>query len=160
MQEPYVIRLRGPWEFQPLERVVREVEGAYRSDSEDLPPGGRAQVPGDWGETLGAAFRGVVRYVRRFHRPTNLAPVDRVWLVFDAVDYQATVTLNDEPLGSLQGYQAAGRFDVTSLLRTYNHLQVDVCLPLDAYNDPHARPGRAGAPEGLIGEVRLEIVAG
>ena len=159
MSTPHVIRLRGPWEYCPLERVRLLHDGTCERSSQGLPPGGRVEIPADWGQTLGDDFRGRVRYVRRFGCPTNLTSGDRVWLVLEAVDARAEVMLNDEPLGSVTG-PAGGRFDITAALRDRNVLTVDVeLLPLPSEVERERRAERAGGPGGLIGEVRLEIAA-
>ncbi len=150
------IRLRGPWEFQPLERFVLADDGQVRSETPGLPPAGKVRTPADWGDTLGRAFLGRVRYTRGFNLPTNLDPHERVWLVADGVDHEATVSLNDRPLGNIIGSQPT-RFEITALLRPHNTLIVEVSLTPTAYNDPAVRGDRAGLAGGLTGEVRLEI---
>jgi len=157
MPEPHVIRLRGPWEYEPLERFVRLVDGPYCSETEGLPPAGKVQLPCDWSATLGHDFRGRVRFTRHFNCPTNLDAEERVWLAFDGVDYQAQVLLNDHKLGWVQGYERPRRVEITTKLQPHNLLLVEVSLPASVFRDPDARPGRAGAAGGLIGEVRLEI---
>jgi beta-mannosidase len=157
MSKPHVIRLRGPWELEPLARDVPIEGGGYRREAGDLPAGGRVQVPGDWQASLGAQFVGCVRYTRRFNCPTNLGPGDRVWLAFDGVDYQSQVTLNAQALGEVQGYGSTSRIEITSLLEPHNVLVLDISLPAIVFNDEQHRPGRAGQSGGLIGEVRLEI---
>jgi beta-galactosidase/beta-glucuronidase len=160
MSKPHVIRLRGPWDLEPLARDVPTGGGGYRREVGDLPAGGRVQVPGDWQASLGAHFVGCVRYTRRFNCPTNLGPDERVWLAFDGVDYQSQVTLNAQALGAVQGYGSPSRIEITSLLEPRNVLALDISLPAIVFNDEQLRPGRAGQAGGLIGEVRLEISSG
>jgi beta-galactosidase/beta-glucuronidase len=157
MAESHVIRLRGPWELEPLARFVAGDDGAFREQTRDLPAGGKVTVPGDWGELLGRDFIGRVRYTRRFNRPTNLEPDERVWLALDGVDPRADIALNGRPIGQANGYQAALRFDITAALAEHNVLAVEVCMPGASLDDAGCRPGRVGLPGGLIGEVRLEI---
>ncbi|REK15843.1 MAG: hypothetical protein DWQ37_08485 [Planctomycetota bacterium] len=152
----HIIRLRGPWEHQPLVRYVGEGD-APREETDDLPAGGRTAVPGDWANSLGHDFIGCVRYTRRFNTPTNLDSDERVWLVVEAVDHEAEVTLNGQALGRLRSGQPPLRSDVTPLLAAYNQLVVDVRMPPAAFADPSARGERAGQAGGLTGEVRLEI---
>jgi hypothetical protein len=156
MSDPHIIRLRGPWELQPLARYVGG-DDPLREETRDLPPGGKVSVPGDWGELLGPDFIGRARYTRRFNRPTNLQPDQRVWLALDGVDPRANVALNGRPIGQAQGYQATTRFDITAALQEHNVLAVEVCMPGASFADEGCRPGRAGLSGGLIGEVRLEI---
>jgi beta-galactosidase/beta-glucuronidase len=158
---PHVIRLRGPWELAPLSNDKASNDEA---SDESLAPAAaeacRVEVPGDWCAALGADFVGTARYTRRFNCPTNLDPHERVWLALDAVDHQARVTLNGQPLGSLTGSLATARFDITAALAPHNTLSVDVSLPSALFADATVRGPRAGHPGGLIGEVRLEIGPG
>jgi hypothetical protein len=110
-------------------------------------------MPTDWGPSLGADFRGRVRYVRRFNGPTGVAPSVRVWIVFDGADAHAEVGLNDNALGLVAGPDCRGEFDVTPFLRQHNVLTAVVEKP----PDETAGGGRANLPGGLIGEVRLEF---
>jgi hypothetical protein len=148
MPDPHVIRLRGPWDCEPLERF----DGAG-----ELPAGGRVKPPCDWAATLGREFLGRVRYTRRFNRPTNIDPHEHVWLACDGVDQRATVALNGHALGNLTGHRGTTRFDVTSLLELHNTLWVDVTLDRATFHDRDLRGERAGDAGGLVGEVRLEI---
>ena len=102
MAEPHIIRLRGPWELEPLARFVAGVGDEFREETHYLPPGGKVSVPGDWGELLGPDFIGRVRYTRRFNCPTNLASDERVWLALDGVDSRADVALNGRPIGQVE----------------------------------------------------------
>jgi hypothetical protein len=178
----HTIRLRGPWEYQPLARATLLADGSVSLDERDLPAGGTIALPADWGETLGNDFRGLVRFTRRFAQPTGLDAATRVWLVIEDVDWQGTVTLNGHWLGQVQLAQpfrapclpvspsllpslpsptsCPARFDITSLLQPRNELTIDVLLPAaGAGTAPLARPGRETLPGGLIGLVRLEIEA-
>ena len=148
MSQPHVIRLCGPWDLQPLECFGAPAE---------LPKPARVQAPCDWAELLGHDFLGRVRYTRKFNRPTNLDPHERVWLTFDGVDHRASVTLNGTRLGQLAGCARSARFDVTDLLELHNTLVVDVTLDRDTFHDQSLRGARAGKAGGLVGEVRLEI---
>ncbi len=171
MGQLHVIRLRGPWELQPLERDVpaggdgmqhleEKGSGVISEKTPDpfvvRPSSYRVTVPGDWRESLGSDFCGRARYQRRFNRPTNLEADERVWLVLEAVDHQADVALNGHALGTMRDLQPA-RFDITATLEPSNQLTVDVSLPAAVFADPTLRRDRASQPGGLIGEVRLEI---
>lgn len=157
---PHRIRLRGPWECEPVARAVRDVQGAASQETESLPPAGRVHVPGDWSEALGPGFRGRVRFRRRFHRPTGLEPHERIMLVIEGVDREGIVQLNGQRLGRVKGMTAQATFDVTAMVEARNELVVEV-----EYTDPVA--GQTGGQQantpssdgGRVGEVRLEIVA-
>jgi hypothetical protein len=82
---------------------------------------------------------GSVSLYRRFGKPTNLTQ-ETVWLIFDEVMGNASVTLNETALGVLTG---AGEFDITELLQERNALEAT----FDAANEM----------DGITGEVRLEI---
>lgn len=157
MDPTHTIRLRGPWECEPLARFVKSTSGACREAVDDLPAGGKTQVPGDWAKVLGADFVGRARYRRRFNCPTNLDPCEHVWLVFDRFDHEAAVVLNGQPLGKFAGPDGPQHLDITPVLLAHNELTVDVSLPAEAFDDASARGDRAGQAGGLVGEVRLEI---
>jgi len=151
MPYPHTIRLRGPWEFEVA-------ESASASTS---PRSGKAKLPCDWSETLGREFRGLVRYRRRFNRPSGLDPHERVWLIVEGVDAFGSATLNGRALGEVRGYALPASFDVTDLLAQGNELLLDVELPPELSGEPAPlRPGREDLAGGPIGEVRLEIRAG
>ncbi len=133
------------------------VSGARSRES--LPAAGRGQLPADWGLTLGADFRGRVRYTRRFGLPTNLETHEQVWLVVEGVDYYGTLELNGTALGEVTGYVGPpAEFHITPLLSERNVLISDVELASYEPGEtiPH-RPGRVHLPGGPIGEVRLEV---
>jgi hypothetical protein len=105
---PHQIRLRDPWEREPL------------SDSS-----------------------GRIRFRRRFSWVAALAPHERVWLTFAGAEGSAEVTLNGLLLGRQGRPGEKFEFEVTSLLRTRNELDLVV--------DPG---GSAGASRG---DVALEV---
>jgi hypothetical protein len=158
MPYPHSIGLAGPWQCHPIARYLATPEGGVRIDRDNLPAAARARMPNDWQEIAGADFRGIVRHVRRFHRPTGLEPHERVWLVSEGVDSHGQFTLNGQSLGRSSGYAIPAEFDITDLLQDANDLTIDIEL---SYDPPHAnatlRPGREKLPGGLIAPVRLEI---
>jgi hypothetical protein len=135
---PHRIRLRGPWECEPLCRLSPQGDVAG-----PLPPALRMTMPCRWHEGGLSDFAGRVRFTRRFGYPGRIDAGERVWLTFAGVDGTAEVWLNDRPLGRHEG--AAGPFehDVTALLEARNRLVVEV----------EELTGRGG----LWGEVALEI---
>ncbi len=135
---PHRIRLRGPWECEPL------LCFATSGTAEDpLPEPCRMTMPCRWQDGGLAGFAGRVRFTRRFGYPGNIDACERVWLTFAGVDGTVTVSLNDRLLG--EHAETAGPFehDVTELLATRNRLVVEV--------EAHTDRG------GLWGEVALEI---
>ncbi|HVX09830.1 MAG TPA: hypothetical protein VHC22_01390 [Pirellulales bacterium] len=157
MPYPHRIRLRGPWQFETLARYASAAQEGATAQGE--PPGaGRTTVPSDWGDVLGADFRGVVRYARRFNPPASLDAHERLWLVVDGVDARGSVSLNGNQLGNVEGYAVQASFDITSLVAARNELQLDVELPVEASpGGAPLRPGRETMPGGPVGEVWLEV---
>ena len=153
----HTIRLRGPWKLEPLERYVKRSFGGYVSQTEGLPPRDRCTMPADWCETLGPDFLGVVRYGRKFNKPTNLGPRERVWLVVEPPRSCGLVRVNGELLGHIRFGAAPGRFDITLFLAESNTVDIDVEHPELDDNGNAPDDGSFHVPGGLVGEVRLEI---
>jgi hypothetical protein len=148
----HTIRLRGPWELEPVQRFVLRPDGCYKLLEDGLPAAGRMKMPADWSGLLGADFLGRVRYRRTFQKPTGLESGERVWLVVEGPRSRAVVELNRKRLGD-----AGERFDVTGLLENYNRLEILVEHPaVDASGAP-VDDNATGETGGLVGEVRLEI---
>ncbi len=127
MAAPHVIRLRAPWQCEPLPRGSLSVEAA----------------PG-------------VRCTRRFNAPTNLDADERVWLICDEVEHRARFMINGHDLGLVEGPQVQPRLDLTDVLQPHNVLEIEVELAADETAPPAGESGPLGLPGG-IGEVRLEI---
>ncbi len=128
---PHRIRLRGPWQWEPLER----------RGPGPLPGPLRVTMPCRLAEGGLAQFAGRVRLVRKFGYPGRIDSDEQVWLTFDGINGAASILLNGQLLGEKQSGVCA--FEVTSRLRPHNHLEV----VLEADDD------RAG----LWGEVALEV---
>jgi hypothetical protein len=141
---PYRILLRGPWKCEPLARAKRDPAGALEWSQTELPPAGTVRLPAVWHDLVGD-FRGRVRFQRRFHPPSNIAPGDRLFIVLDAVAGTGPVLLNGHSLGSIEAPGGATRFEVTGLLQVNNDLVLEV-----EYTG-------AAAPGGQFGHVALEI---
>jgi hypothetical protein len=143
---PHRIRLRGPWECEPLTRAVKQADGRMEMVPEALPPPCRMTLPCRWAEGGLQGFSGRVRFRRRFGTPRQLDPHELVWLTFAGIDDAAQVALNDRFLGRQEKAAEPFEFEVTRLLRERNELVVDV-----------EGPASSG---GLWGEVALEIRCG
>lgn len=143
MSEFHTIRLHGPWAAKVLDSQDRCDAAAVEI---------RHSVPSDWKDWLGVSFRGRVEYRRRFGLPTQLEPDQDVWLVFEAVDFEASFALNEIELGTMRLGADPFRVEISSQLQQSNHLKVVIDLPLEV--DRGERNSVAG---GLIGSVRLEI---
>lgn len=129
---PHRIRLRGPWQIEPLSRI----------DDGPLPPPCRATLPCRWMNSPLGPFAGRVRLCRRFGYPGRIDPHEHVWLTFAAADRDATVWLNGELLGRHRGAFEPFEFEVTTLLHPRNELLVELDSPVNG---------------GLWGEVALEV---
>ena len=154
----HTIRLRGPWNYQPLARTTWTPTGTSLPTEEDVPAGGRLNIPSSWEPVLGENFFGQVRFQRYFHSPTGLTEQDQVFIRIDEVDALASVYLNDQPLGDIPPGAGPTRFDVTILLQQRNQLEIVVDLPMLLSDSAPLQ--RAGSPEqagGLTGEVAIEI---
>jgi len=154
----HTIRLRGPWQLEPVFRYVRRADGRFERHENGLPAAARMQMPADWGAALGGDFLGRVRYVRTFNAPPGLQPEERVWLVVEPQRSLARVVMVDETLGEVRADGPAQRFDITHRLSSHNRLEIFVDHPalVDLDGDGEGGGGE-WEPGGLVGEVRLEI---
>lgn len=154
MAYPHAIRLRGPWQVEACASpiAVQPEPGFSIAVS--------AEVPGDWGTTLGSRFFGRARYRRNFQWPQPLASHERLWLVCEGADARGSLALNGVPLGAVRGYALASSFDVTPIAQRRNELLLEVELPPgEAGGAALLRPGREQLPGGPLGQVRLEVRA-
>jgi hypothetical protein len=152
----HTIRLRGPWQLEPIRRYVEPGRGGDDISKSGLPPAIQCQMPADWCGTMGHDFLGAVRHSRKFNRPTNLER-DRVCLVVEPPRSCGLVRVNRQVLGYVRFGSAAGRFDITELLEDHNVVEIDVEHPELDDNGNALDDGCAQVPGGLVGEVRLEI---
>src|SRR5437870_9068133 len=139
---PHRIRLRGPWECEPLARFGVTADGRKETTTADLPASLRMTMPCRWSEGGLNDFAGRVRFRRHFGYPGRLDGNEQVWLTFAGVAGSADVWLNDKFLGRLEKARPF-EFDVTKLLGDRNDLRVEV--------EGEAETG------GLWGEVAMEI---
>lgn len=143
---PHCIRLRGPWQCEPLARAVTQAGGHLEMMPQALPPPCSMTMPCRWGDGGLGNFAGRVRFRRRFGMPRQLDPHEVVWLTFAGAEASVQVTLNSHFLGRSEQASQPFEFEVTGLLRERNELIVDV----------EASSGNGG----LWGEVALEVRAG
>ncbi|HEX2477538.1 MAG TPA: hypothetical protein VHK01_22470 [Lacipirellulaceae bacterium] len=153
----HTIRLRGPWQLEPLERYIARRDGSFERVADGLPVSSRLTMPADWSSAFGAEFCGRVRYHRVFQSPTGLDSGERVWLVVEPPRCRGGIKLNGKPLGDVSWRGPNFRFDITDLVEDHNRLEIVVEHPaLDGdwvANDD----SDINQPGGLVGEVRLEI---
>ncbi len=127
---PHRIRLRGPWECEPI---------SSRNEA-PLPSPRRMKMPARWKDAGLPDFAGKVRFRRRFGYPGQLDEDERAWLVFEAIHGDGLIRLNDSELGEIQ--EGFFDFEVTSLLNPRNELILDI---------------EADEDGGIVGDVALEI---
>ena len=131
---PHRIRLRGPWDCEPL-----TVAGGSLLT---LPKPCRITMPCRWAESALAGFQGRVRFRRRFGYPGRIDAHERVWLTFGGASDRAAITLNGVSLGEQVVADVPFEYEVTALLRDRNELLIEV---------------EGGTDGGLWGEVALEV---
>ena len=68
-------------------------------------------------------------YTRRFNRPTNLEPHDRVWLVVEGVDARGLVGSIVSILGAIDGYALPAEWDITEFLQPSGIVLIEVEVP-------------------------------
>lgn len=144
----YRIRLHQAWKVTPISWSQRLLSGETVAIDRPLPPSGKGAAGQPWTQAIGE-FRGLARYERNFHPPTNLAPDDRVFLVCEAFADTANVFLAEHDFG---GYSVADlplRLDITEYLAPNCRLRIDIESPLSS--DPWQG--------GLTGGVWLEIIS-
>ena len=133
------IHLKGPWDFA-WQKGVLEGSGEFAVS-------GSVSMPREWNAIFGQSS-GVAQFRRKFHRPTNLDPHERVMLVMTEVRGTGAIQLNQHQLGQFEGTGNAVEFEITTLMDSFNEVAVELQF------DPRSDPGVAG---GLYGAVALDI---
>jgi hypothetical protein len=153
----HTIRLRGPWQVEPVARFVLQDDGSYLPVKDDLPSAGRVTMPADWSSVMGSDFIGRVLHVRTFNKPTGLDSGERVFLIVEPPRSEACIVMKGQLIGFVRPGAESERFDITDRLDSHNRLEVYVDHPaLDEMRSIVGDPAKS-PPGGLIGEVRLEI---
>lgn len=116
MSSVHTIRLRGPWDYEPLSRAGLG----------DLPVSGRAQMPCEWSSILGVDFIGRVCFRRRFNRPGQLDPHEHVWLVIETPAQLVAAWLNDQPLTCATTDATITACNITERLAAHNALRIEL----------------------------------
>jgi hypothetical protein len=106
---PHRIRLRGPWEAEP-------VAG---------PAARPVTLPCPWAD-IAPGFTGAVVFRRRFGLPRRLDEWERVWLTCEKVDGRSNWRLNGVEFAMAAAPAAGLEAEVTALLRERNELAVHV----------------------------------
>jgi hypothetical protein len=139
---PHRIRLRGPWEYEPLVRF-EQANGRLVKSVENVPAPGRMTMPCRWKDSPLKGFAGTVLLTRHFGYPGRIDSFERVWLTFAGLTQSAEVALNETHLGKCDEKNMPSEWEVTSLLRPHNLLEIRLVADTDE--------------GGLWGEVALEI---
>jgi hypothetical protein len=126
---PHTIRLRGPWEVEPVARTVRRADGRVEMVDAPVPPRSRMTMPGRWDQGSLADFTGRLRFRRRFGYPGRIDAHERVWLTFAGVPGAAEVGLNGQSLGRHDEPAQPFEFEVTNLLSVRNELMIHLDCP-------------------------------
>jgi hypothetical protein len=153
----HTIRLRGPWQLEPVFRYVLRPDGGYDRHADGLPAAAKLTMPADWSAVFGGDFFGRVRCVRTFNSPSGLQPDERVWLVVEPQRSLARVVMAEETLGVVAASGPSQRFDVTHRLSSHNRLEIFVDHPATLDGSSIVGDSAFVPPGGLVGEVRLEI---
>ncbi len=109
-QTVHRIRLRGPWLLKPT--------------AVPSTPPRRIQLPAPWAGLFDADVRDV-QLSRRFNRPTNLGPADRISLVVNDLPAGARVSLNGITLTPQPPDAAQTAVFPTACLEPHNLLTIE-----------------------------------
>ena len=93
-------------------------------------------MPADWRSLFGDR-PGRARFTRRFNRPTNLEPHERVRIVIERPSGTAQLRLNKQELGTALHAAESARFDVTGALRPMNELVIELEFSPGQHADPN-----------------------
>src|SRR6266850_2517406 len=110
---PHRIRLRGPWECEPLLRTVCRPNGSVEGSTEGLPSPSPMTIPCRWKEGGLGDFNGRVRFRRSFGFPGKIDPHERLWLTFGGVDKIADISVNGQSLGRHEESGEPFEYEVT-----------------------------------------------
>ncbi len=105
-------------------------------------------MPASWQDLFGDRA-GTALFRRRFNRPSNLGPEQRVRIVLSRVQCDVTLRVNGDPVAITTGPAEEIVGDVTDQLREFNLLEVELCC--DQISD-------SDGPVGLWRPVVLEIL--
>lgn len=134
------INLRGPWDYEWLTPADDSLPGTFSK-------AGTVSMPQDW-QTLFGGASGHARFQRKFHRPTNLEPHERVFIVMTASRGSGTIRLNETLIGEFEADGTELSFEVTNALDRFNVLTIELVY------SPKEEPAQSG---GLYGIVAIEI---
>jgi hypothetical protein len=143
---PHRIRLRGPWEIEPLALLIYQGPGQFAWRKHDLPPARIVNSPGLWKDYGLSDFVGIVRYRRHFGLPRKLDEHETIWITCAGVADSCIVWLNGERIANFAEPRLPFEVEVTGKLQDRNEIWLDI-----HYDHPNGG--------GLCGDVALEIRA-
>ena len=126
-QRIHTIRLKGPWEYRWLDQPSNALD-------EPVVAEGTIHAPVSWQECFGSRT-GRVSWSRRFQRPTNLDPDERVLLSLEGIRGIERVCLNDSDLQPVPFPNIEARYDLTNGLLATNLMQIETRQTAD--DDPN-----------------------
>lgn len=112
------IRLIGPWDYVWLEAADPTMDAPAAT-------AGTIKMPCDW-ESIFGPRAGRATFSRRFHRPTNLDPHEKVFIVLTGVGGAGRLSLNGLAMGEFDGKAKSAEVEVTDNLESFNQLEVTV----------------------------------
>jgi beta-galactosidase/beta-glucuronidase len=144
------MHLKGPWSYEWLDgpHCSSTASSATAETDSPLLADSRVRMPSSWQSAFGSVS-GRVLFRRRFQRPTNLDPNERVHIAFDGLGGQATIAVNGQRIGSLADTTETVSFDITSLLEMSNELTVELSF------FPDGTPTPGGLREPVAVEIHL-----
>ncbi len=110
---PHRIRLRGPWQCEPI-----------APPGGSAPPARRVTMPSGWIAAGLTGFRGPARFTRRFGYPGRIDDGEHVWLLGESARGCRSVHLNGQFLSDNPSEVFA--FDVSAILAQRNLLEMMV----------------------------------
>lgn len=127
-----ILNLNGTWKAKQDNENIGEREGYYERDFDDSS-WKAIKVPGHWQEEGFPHHAGILWYRHKFEVPSELKQFFKIIrLQFQGVFYFCTIWLNEEKLGTHEGYFDPFEFNVTSLLDKENVL----CVRVECMDEP------------------------
>ncbi len=119
------MNLKGPWFYEWLEGPEPATVFLDRCADRESPQmsTSRVRMPASWFDAFGAVA-GTVLLRRRFGRPSNLEPHERIHIALDCVAGEADVAVNGETVASAVASGESQSFDVTERLKPSNELSI------------------------------------
>lgn len=144
MSYPHTIRLRGPWQYEVVERFDAG------SDPGEPHASGRVKLPCNWNEPPWGDFCGRARFTRTFNWPEPLEPHEQLSLMFDVGADCVIAELNGKRLVEFKSKRPV-RVDISGRVEISNTLAIAVQRSAKDVGD-----ARSSSPD-FIREIYLEV---